>query len=85
MPRWYTIGEGTTVSNAEADKAHNLCSLFDKGLAEIVTTATLDVNGNTDTTLMVLERPTERLLFIKRLDGSILVATDRYDYSGGEW
>lgn len=83
--RWYTLGEWTEVSKAEADKAHRLCSVLDQGNAEIVSTATLDINGNTDTTLLVANRPGERLLFIKRLDGSIVLATDRYDYSGGEW
>jgi len=82
---WYTLGESTQVSSVEGRAAAKLCSLFDRGQAEIVSQSTLDINGETDTTLMVVERPGERLLFVKRLDGSILVATDRYDYAGGDW
>lgn len=85
MPRWYTIGEGTEISQAEADKARGLCEVIDRHRSEIVTSATLDINGNTDTTVCVIDRPAERLLIIYRMDGSLVIATDRYDYSGGEW
>ena len=84
--RWFTLGENTEVSAVEANAAFKLCRTLDQGNADIVTQSTLSINGDTDTTLLVMERPGERLLFIKRLDGSLVVATDRFDYSDNvEW
>lgn len=83
--KWYPLGEWTTVSEAECNLAYRLCRTLDEGNTEVVSSSTLDINGNTDTTLMVVNRHSERLLFVKRLDGSVLVATDQYDYAGGDW
>jgi hypothetical protein len=76
--RWFTLGEDAKVSRDESRLASQLCTVLDTGDAEVLSVATLDAQVKQDTTLLVLERPTERILFIIRQDGSIVTATDTW-------
>jgi hypothetical protein len=79
--RWYTLGEGTVVSNDEARLASTLTAITEGMSAEILQVSALDIKGNTDTSVLVVDRGYEHLAFITRMDGSIVVATDSYALS----
>lgn len=81
---WHTLGEFTKVSNDESKTANQLCTVLDRGDAEILSVSTFGQGRCvTDTTVMVVERPDERLLFVLRQDGSMVVATTRSDTEEG--
>lgn len=78
---WYVMGEGARLSKREARLADDLCNALEHG-TEVITVSTINAACVPDTTVLVAKRPGETLVFVRRQDGSVVLATDHRDYRG---
>ena len=72
---WLSL-DGQSLSIAERQIANTLSTVLDKGGATTVQVTDLDEDVQPATTVLLIERPTERLLLVVRENRTMLVATD---------
>ena len=71
---WRQLDDGY-MTEVEYRTANSISKALDHG-ASMVQAETLDAELQPDTTVLVIERPTERIMLVIRKDRSTLVATD---------
>jgi len=72
---WLTLDD-SHLTDVEYAMANTLNAALDASDAATVTATTLDERAQPTTTVMVLRRPSERILLVIRADRSTIVATD---------
>ena len=72
---WLTLDD-SHLTDDEYTAANNLAAVLDASDAATVTSTVLDISLQPLTTVMVVRRPSERILLVIRADRSTIVATD---------